>query len=92
MMSICQQLNVSSVLSHADFQFRLRVETVGKKKGPCERKKWRKEEIMLRTVESIIAQSSVNLYFMTAFHPSSKQQVDEQTLHMLKTTQPPSSP
>lgn len=51
-----------------------------------------KEEIMLRTVESIIAQSSVNLYFMTAFHPSSKQQVDEQTLHMLKTTQPPSSP
>lgn len=42
--------------------------------------------MLLRTVESIIARSSVN--FMTAFHPSSKQQVDEQTLRMLKPPNP----
>lgn len=51
-------------------------------------KKYKKEEMLLRTVESIIARSSVNLYFMTAFHPSSKQQVDEQTLRMLKPPNP----
>lgn len=44
---------------------------------------------MLRTVESIIAQSSVNLYFMTAFHPSSKRQVDEQTSVYVQTFQSP---
>lgn len=49
---------------------------------------YKEKETMLRTVESIIAQSSVNLYFMTAFHPSSKQQVDEQTLRMLKPPNP----
>ena len=54
--------------------------------------KYKEEEILLRTVESIMAGSSVNLCLMTAFHPSSKQQVDEQTLRMLKTSQPPSSP
>lgn len=52
-------------------------------------KKHTEEEMLLRIVESIIARSSVNLYFMTAFHPSSKQQVDEQTA---KISQPPSSP
>lgn len=50
--------------------------------------KQHKEEEMLGTVESIIARSSVNLYFMTAFHPSSKQQVDEQTLCTLKPPNP----
>lgn len=51
-------------------------------------KKHKEEEMLLRTVESIIVQSSVNLYFMTAFHPSSKQQVDEQILRMLKPPNP----
>lgn len=40
--------------------------------------------MLFRTVESIIARRSVNLYLMTAFHPSSKRQVAEQTLCMLK--------
>lgn len=44
--------------------------------------------MFLRTVESIMARSSVKLNFMTAFHPSSKQQVDEQTLCMLKPPNP----
>lgn len=35
-----------------------------------------------------MAGSSVNLCLMTAFHPSSKQQVDEQTLRMLKPPNP----
>lgn len=51
-------------------------------------KKNNHEEMLLRTVESIIARSSVNLCFMTAFHPSSKQQVDEQTLRMLNPPNP----
>lgn len=51
-------------------------------------KKYKEQKTLLRTVKSIIAWSSVNLYFMTAFHPSSKQQVDEQTLRMLKPPNP----
>lgn len=46
------------------------------------------DKIFLSTVKSIIAQSSVNLHFMTAFHPSSKQQVDMQTLRILKPPNP----
>lgn len=52
------------------------------------KKTHKEEEMLLRTVESIIEHSTVNLYFMTAFHPSSKQQVDEQILHMLKPPNP----
>lgn len=85
-MSISQHLHalyISSSLPVVTFWVRASVNWQWKKK---------EEGMLLRTVESIIAPSSVNLYFMTAFHPSSKQQVDEQTLRMLKPPNPPSSP